>query len=79
MHGRVLETREPYCMPLQLSISLSLRPTARGEPWNTGQRWSLPLRRGVVQSRGTRVCARALIGGEVGSDAEGCVAVPEPS
>jgi hypothetical protein len=40
---------------------------------------SPPLRRGTVQSRWTRVYARALLGDEAGSGAEGCVVAPEPS
>jgi hypothetical protein len=35
MCGRVLETREPRYMLLQLSLPLPLWPMARGEPWGT--------------------------------------------
>jgi hypothetical protein len=66
-------------MLLQLSFSLSLRSMAHGESWDTCQRRSPPLRRGAVRRQGTRVNARALLGGEVGSSAEGRMAAPEHS
>jgi hypothetical protein len=65
-------------MSLQLSLSLSLRSTARGEPWDMCQRRSPPLRRGVVRSRGMRVSVGALLGGEAGYGAEGLVTASEP-
>jgi hypothetical protein len=78
MHGRVLETCDPSCMMLQLNLYLSLRPTTRGESWDMYQHQSSSLRQGAVRSQRTRVNARALLGGEAGSDAEGSLAL-EPS
>jgi hypothetical protein len=66
-------------MPLWLSLSLSLQPTARGESCYMCQRRSPPLRRDAVRSRGTCFSVGALLGGEAGSDAEGHVAALEPS
>jgi hypothetical protein len=53
--------------------------TANGEPWDTCQQRSPLPRRGAVRSRRTRVSVGALLGGEVGSGAKGCVAALEPS
>jgi hypothetical protein len=47
--GHVLETCDPCCMLLQLSLPLSLQPMACGEPWDTCQHRSPPLRQ--VRSR----------------------------
>jgi hypothetical protein len=40
----VLETCEPPCMLLQLSLPLTLQPTTYGEPWDMCQHRSPPLR-----------------------------------
>jgi hypothetical protein len=53
--------------------------TARGEPWDTCQHRSQPLRRGAVRSLRTHGSARALLGGEAGSGASRHVAMLEPS
>jgi hypothetical protein len=65
-------------MLLQLSLSLSLRPMARGEPWDTCQHRIPTLRRGAVQSRWTRGSVGAILGDEVGYKTLGHVATPEP-
>jgi hypothetical protein len=62
-------------MKLQLSLSLSLRLMARGEPCDTCQYRSPPLRHDVVRSLMTRGSGKALLTGGAGSEALGHVTV----